>query len=190
MADQVLSGAAKGAAAGAAVGGPIGAVVGGVFGAVAGIFGQRSSKYKRKARKEEQRAVEIQQSVQRRNIVRSAFIARSEGLAAAAAQESGGLQSSAAQGAISSVGTQAISNLKLFDALVARGVMQQYYMKKAGKNASYAGMAQGLGDIAVGLSGSFKNPFGGVDPGDATGAGNNSSRIPNGLPPISGEFPV
>lgn len=196
MSDQVLSGGLEGAAKGFAVGGPVGAVVGGILGGISGIFGNKTAKYKRKARKEEQRAIEIQQSVQRRNLVRSAFIARSESLAAAAAQESGGLQSSASKGALSSIGSQAISNLKVFDALVARQIMQQYYMKKAGKNAGYAGMAAGLGEIGANLVGGFMQPSkSGTLASEPLPTGQSlpdfgGFELPDTLPSTRGEFPI
>lgn len=175
MADQVLSGAASGAAKGFAVGGPVGAFVGGLLGGLGGLFKNKSNKYKRKANKEEQRMIEIQQSIQRRQLVRSIFLARSEAVAAAGAQETGGLQSSAARGAISSVGSQGISNLKTFDALVARDIMKRYYLKKAGKNAEYSGMISGFTELASGISSSFRTST--VSPRDATEA--NNSRVPD-----------
>lgn len=182
MADDVLSGAAAGAAAGAAFG-PVGAIVGGALGAISGIFSNKSKKYKRKANKEEQRALEIQQSIQRRQIVRSAFIARSEALAAGAAQESGGMQSSTVRGALSSIGTQAISNLKTFDALVARDIMKQYYLKKAGKNAQYAGYASKAFDLFTSFKGAFN--FGSPN---ISGAG-NPSEAAKGIGTIGGSIP-
>lgn len=170
MADDVLSGAAQGAAKGFAAGGPVGALLGGALGAIGGIFSNKSKKYKRKANKEEQRMIEINQSMQRRQIVRSIFLARQEALAAGAAQESGGLQSSAVQGALSSVSSQGISNLKTFDALVARDIMRQYYMKKAGKNAGYAGLANGAFDLFSSMPDLFS--FGGTS---VSAAGNARS---------------
>src|SRR6185295_1926836 len=131
MTDQVASGTVQGAAAGyKATGSWYGALAGAIIGAVGGVFGNRAQKYRRKATGEELRRASQIQAIQRRQIVRSAFIARSQALAAAAAQESGALQSSASQGVLSSIGQQAITNLKFFDAQVGSQVLERYYIKK------------------------------------------------------------
>lgn len=167
MASQVLSGSAQGAATGYKVSGSwIGAVVGAVVGGVGGIFGDDAAKYRRKANKEEQRSAELQQVAQRRAIWRSMYLARQEAVAAAGAQETGGLQSSGPQGVLSSISTKGTSNLMLFDALIARQRMQQYYLKKAGKKQEAADMIGGL----INAAGSSGMSMGGGSPGGGGGS--------------------
>ena len=143
MSIEVASGAAQGAAAGASVGGPVGAVVGGILGAIGGIFGNKAKKAKRKAAKEQQRAAMREAAVQRRDIIRQYRAARAQSVAAAAA-EAGGLQSSAAQGAIASTDSQAAFGLRFFDTQVASN---QKVNKLLGKAEKYAGYASGIGSI-------------------------------------------
>jgi hypothetical protein len=182
MASQAISGAGKGAATGYAVGGPWGAVIGAAVGLVGGLQGDKAAKYKRKATAAEQRQIDIQQSIQRRTLIRSIYLARSESVAAAGAQESGGLQSSASQGAISAISTQGISNIKTFDALVAQDIMKNYYLKKAGKYQGYADTISGLID-SVGASGASFGGGGGTksSSGGNTGGGHESTHS---------EFPI
>lgn len=158
MTSQAYAGSAQGAAAGYKVGGVWGAVIGAVVGAYGGLLGDKAAKYRRQARAEEQKAVEIQQDTQRRNLVRSVFLARSQALAAAGAQETGALQSSAPLGELSSISTRGMANLKLFDTLVARQIMEQYYLKKASKKQEQSDFVSGL-ISSVGNSGaSFGGP--------------------------------
>lgn len=151
MASDAIGGAIGGAAKGYAVGGPLGAAIGFAAGLFGGLASDKAKKYKRLANKEEDAAINLKRAAQRRDIIRSAYIARSEALAAGAAQETGGLQSSAVQGALSSVGTQTISNLKFFDALTARSIMQKYYLKKAGKKQEQANTITSVGDALAGF---------------------------------------
>jgi hypothetical protein len=158
MTTQVISGSAQGAQAGYKTSGTWqGAVVGAIVGAVGGIFGDKAAKYRRKANNEEQRALDIQQQVQRRQLVRSVYLARASALAAGASQETGGIRSSAVQGAVSSIGSQGISNIKYFDSLVARQIVQKYYLKKAKKNQDISdligGLVQGAGSSGGGMMG-------------------------------------
>lgn len=170
MTSQAISGGAKGAAAGYKVGGAWGAVVGAAVGIGGGLLGDAAAKYRRKATKEEQRSAELQQVYQRRSIWRSMYLARQEALAAGAT-ETGGLQSSAPQGVLSSIAAKGTSNLKLFDALVARQHMQKYYLKKAGKKQEQADLVFGAIE-AVGGSGMS---FGGGGGGGSTSSSSSSS---------------
>ncbi len=110
------------------------------------IIGQLFSYSKeKKARKYADRAsaVERQQAqmavgIQRREMVRQARMARAQAVAASAA-ESGGLQSSAPRGAVSSLGSQLTSNINYFDYQVNLNNQAQAYRKKAGKYARQAG---------------------------------------------------
>lgn len=183
MTTQVIGGAAQGAQAGYKVSGgnPWGAAIGAVVGGIGGMFGDKAAKYRRKATKEEERAVEIQQSAQRRSIVREIYLARSQALAASAAEE-GGLQSSAPLGAISSIGTTGTKNLKMFDALIARQIMQKYYTKKAGKNQGYSdsimGIIQGINGGGGGMGGGMGMMGGG---GGSKGGNSGGYGSPTGM---------
>lgn len=99
--------------------------------------GKKARKFADKASEVERQQAQLAVGVQRRDMVRQARIARAQAVAASAA-ESGGLQSSAPQGAISSMGTQLTSNLSYFDYQVGLGNQAQIFRKKAGKYARQA----------------------------------------------------
>lgn len=144
MVSQVISGSGQGAQAGySASGSWQGAVVGAVIGGIGGLFGDKAAKYRRRAAKEEAKMAERTQAIQRRDIVRSLYLARGEALAASAAQESGGLQSSAAQGALSSISTQGTFNVKFFDTQITSQMIRNRYLKKAGKQQEYSDFIMG-----------------------------------------------
>src|SRR4051812_18844501 len=145
MTSQVYSGAAQGGEAGYKTTGTWqGAVVGAILGGIGGIFGDKAAARRKQANKEEQRIATLKQATQRRDIVRSVYLARAQTLAAGAAQESGGLQSSAVQGSLSSEASQGFYNIKLFDAIAAREIMANYYNKKAAKQQGYSDSIMGL----------------------------------------------
>ena len=164
---DVLGGAASGAAAGVQVGGAVGAVIGGVLGAIGGIFSSKAKKKKKQAAKEQQRAAERDAAVQRRDILRQYRATRAQSVAAAAA-EGGGLQSSAAQGAIGSLASQNEFNLNFFDTQIASNKKVNTLLGKAEKYAGYAsltnsaisagaGLYQGLGGQPMNFR-DFRNP--------------------------------
>jgi hypothetical protein len=95
---------------------------------------KKARKYADKASEVERQQAQMAAGIQRREMVRQARIARAQSVAAAAA-ESGGLQSSAPMGAVSSMGSQLTSNLAYFDWQVGLGNQAQIYKKKAGKYA-------------------------------------------------------
>lgn len=178
---DALGSTISGAASGFAAGGPLGAIIGGVAGLFSGLSSDKARKYKRLANKEEDAAIEIKRAAQRRDVLRSFYIARAQAVAAAGSQESGGLQSSAAQGAISSVGSQGIANLKFFDALTARSVLEKYYLRKAGKKIEQANTIDSIGEALSGID--YSKFGGGVKTKDATQAGNG------GYSPSDGGYP-
>lgn len=173
MTSQVIGSGAQGAEAGYKVGGGWGAVIGAVVGIGAGLFGNKAAEYRRKANAEEQKSADIRESQERRQLIRNAFISRSEALAAGAAQEGGGMRSSGVQGALSSSSTNTFSNIKVFDALVARRIMQNYYLKKAKKQQdrsdSIMGIIQGVNG-GGGMGGGMGGGGGGSSGGDFSSA--------------------
>lgn len=170
MTSQVVGSSIQGGEAGYKVGGVWGAVIGAAVGAVGGIFGDKAAKYRRKANSEEQRMADIKESVERRQLIRQAYLARGEALAASASQESGGLLSSGAQGVLSSISTQTISNVKTFDAIAARRSVENYYLKKAGSN-------QGISDSIMGI---IQGVNGGGGMGGGFGGGGGGSKSSGG----------
>jgi len=116
---------------------------------------RKAQTYMNKASAVERQQAQLAAAIQRRDLVRQSRIARARTVAAAAS-ESGGLQSSAPAGAISSIGTQATSNLNYFDRQIGLGNEAQGYKAKAGKylakaeNASFWGStAQFVADTAA-----------------------------------------
>lgn len=178
--DSAAASTLSGAAKGFAVAGPLGAVIGGIAGLFSGLSHDKARKYKRYANKEEKAQATLVQANQRREVVRAAYLARASTVAAAGGQESGGLQSSAAQGAISSASTQGIFNLKFFDSLVAHQIVKNYYLKKAGKAQDTANIINSVGSSLTSFAPAIKT--GGVNPGDATEAGNGGYGNPNNGP--------
>lgn len=126
-------------------------IIGGLF-----SFGARkkAKKYANRAAAVERQQAQLEAAVQRRDLVRQSRIARAQAVAASAS-ESGGLQSSAPQGAIGSVGSQTISNLSYFDRQVGMGNEAQAYRQKAGKYASRAENIDAITGILSGAVGLF-----------------------------------
>lgn len=147
---DVGGGALSGAAQGFSVAGPVGAVVGGILGAVGGLFKSKSKKYARYADAEQQKLVDRQNAMQRRDIVRNLYLARSQALAAGAS-ESGGLQSSTVQGGLSSLASQGVGNLNYFDAQLSNITTRNSYLAKAGKAADTASGIGSLIDVGASL---------------------------------------
>lgn len=145
------SGAAQGAAAGAAFG-PwgivIGAVVGGVIGLVAGKNKKLARRYAAKAADMKRKQQTMQLAVQRRDIIRQQRIQRAQAVAAGASED--GVQSSAVQGAASSLTSQSKAATNYFDSMVSLDNAYQMYAKKSGK-------AQGKSDELFTLLGSGSN---------------------------------
>jgi hypothetical protein len=115
---------------------------------------RKAQTYMNKASAVERQQAQLAAAVQRRDLVRQARIARARTVSAAAT-EGGGLQSSAPMGAISSLGSQASSNLNYFDRQIGLGNQAQGYKAKAGKymakaeNAAFwGGTAQFVADLA------------------------------------------
>lgn len=177
-----LSGAGQGAAAGAMVAGPIGAVIGGIIGGIAGLFGGKKAakarKFAEKANATERQQAQLQAGVQRRDMIRQARMVRAQAVAASAA-EGGGLQSSAPQGAISSIGSQLTSNINYFDYQVGLSNQAQQYRSKAGKYARSAA-AFTTGISALSSIASNAGSFGGGTQG--TGSFTNYSGSSMGTP--------
>lgn len=98
---------------------------------------KKARKYADLAANVERQQAQLAAGIQRREMVRQARIARAQSIAAAAA-ETGGLQSSPTLGATSSMGSQLTSNIAYFDWQVGLGNQAQVYRKKAGKYARQA----------------------------------------------------
>lgn len=141
-----------------------GSVIGTAINVIGGIFSfgarKKAKKYANRAAAVERQQAQLEAAVQRRDLVRQSRIARAQAVAASAS-ESGGLQSSAPQGAIGSVGSQTISNLSYFDRQVGMGNEAQAYRQKAGK---YASRAENISTITGLASSVFGGGFGGGAP--------------------------
>lgn len=142
-----ISGAAQGAAAGAALG-PIGmaagAIIGGVGGLLSGGAAKRARIYQNRASKTQRVLSMMEAAVQRRDLIRTARMARAESLAAISAGGEGGMMSSAPLGALSSLTSQTGSNLRYFDARIRDFVQMQFWVDKAGKKAAQASNISGI----------------------------------------------
>lgn len=153
------SGAASGAAAGMMVAGPIGAVIGGIVGGVVGLFGgkkaKKARKFAEKAQKVERQQAQLGAAVQRRDMIRQARMARAQAVAASAA-EGGGLQSSAPQGAVASIGSQLTSNINYFDWQTDLSNEAQQYKAKAGKYARQANAISSTFEAITSSASSFQ----------------------------------
>lgn len=111
---------AEGAAIGAAVGGPVGAVIGTGVGAIAGAFGFSSSKKKRKARRLARQSRQIQNLILRKNMVVEYVQTSAMSAVAAVGSGAGTQNTSSTLGVLSSLQTQALSNLKVNTELFKR----------------------------------------------------------------------
>lgn len=107
---------------------------------------KKAQKFADKASALERQQAQMATGIQRREMVRQARISRGQAVAAAAS-ESGGLQSSAPQGARSSLSSQFTSNLNYFDTQVGLGNEVQGYKAKAGKYARQADNLTSLGNL-------------------------------------------
>lgn len=154
MGGEVASGAIQGAASGASFG-PVGAIIGGIIGAIGGIFQASANKAKRQAKAEQIRAQEREAAVQRRDLIRGIRIARAQAVAAAAS-ESGGLESSAPQGAIGSIRSQGNFATNYFDAQVASGRRVNSLIGQADR---YSAISESISSF-IQLAGAFKGGFG------------------------------
>lgn len=153
---DILGGAASGAAAGSTFG-PVGTVIGGVIGAIGGLFKSKSKKKLKQARKEEQAMTMREQAIQRRDLIRQAYIARATSVAASVAEE-GGLESSAPLGAAASITSQTTGNLNYFDQQITSQGKVISLIGKAEKYASISSMISGGLDAGFSLYGAFKRP--------------------------------
>lgn len=162
-----ISGAAQGAAAGAALGpaGMIaGAIIGGVGGLLSGGAAKRARIYQNRASKTQRVLSMMEAAVQRRDLIRTARIARAESLAAISAGGEGGMMSSAPLGALSSLTSQTGSNLRYFDARIRDFVQMQFWVDKAGQKAAQASNISGITSgllSALSAAGSLKGAGGG-----------------------------
>lgn len=156
---EEVSGAAQGAVTGMMVGGPVGAVIGGILGLFGGKKAKKARKYAEKAAAVERQQAQMAAGVQRRDMIRQARIARAQAVAAAAS-ESGGLQSSSPMGAVSSMGTQLTSNLGYFDWQVGLGNQAQTYKQKSGKYARQASTFNSLIQVGAMVGGAAASSIG------------------------------
>lgn len=148
---DILGGAAEGAAAGS-VGGVPGAIIGGIVGAIGGLFKSKAKKNAREASKEEQKMARRKIAMQRRELVRQAYISRAQTVAAAAAEE-GGLTSSAPLGALASVTSQATGNINYFDAQAASS---NRIVRLTNKASKYAGFSDAISGAISAVSSAYK----------------------------------
>lgn len=160
MSGEVLGGAAQGAAVGFTVAGPWGAAAGAVVGAIGGLFSSKANAAKRQASKEQRIMAEREAGIQRRDLVRQFRMARAQALASGSSQE-GGLESSAVQGALGSIGSQGKANLSFFDTQVKSNRKINSLLNKASGYESTAGVIGSLvslgSDLASsGVLGSYK----------------------------------
>jgi hypothetical protein len=162
-----IGGAAQGAAAGAQIAGPYGAIVGAVIG---GVMGFMKGSKERASRLAFNKYTGITRDISyadaginRRDAVRSWRIQEAQ-QRAAAASETGGLESSAPRGALSSAASQRTFNLGFFDWRVSMFQTSQFYLDKAGKYAAQAsnigGLMQGLSSAAQGMTGTIQGQQG------------------------------
>lgn len=193
------SGAMKGAATGTAimpgVGTVVGAVVGAAFGAIGGQQAKKARKYANAAKKLERKMSYLDAGIQRRDMVREMRVARAQGIAASAAEGEGGLQSSAPQGATSSLGAQFGFNLGYFDRRIVDFSTMQSYVDKAGRYARRAGETMALFDAALSLAGSFgkaptpsQQSYGPLAGGYSFPGGSPPSSIPQPAPSWTGNY--
>jgi len=164
----VSTGAAVGAAIGMA-GGPIGIVAGAAIGAAVGatvgaIGGFMGGKKAKKARKYAQKAAAIQQQREqeayRQSLlaqIRQARISRASNLAAAVA--AGTEESSGAQAALSSIGSQTANIVEYMSVDRGRAVQQAAYLSKAKKNAAAAQQIQSITNGIIDLGSSIASAY-------------------------------
>ena len=159
VAKGTVTGATKGAAVGTAimpgVGTVVGAVIGGVLGFVQGIFSSQASRNRKKARNEEGKAAARTQALQRRNLYRDLYQKRADAVAAAASQDTGGLQSSLGAGGIGNIDSQGQFNIGYFDSQVASQRIVEKYLKKAANYTQNAGIIDSVFDAASSVSGAY-----------------------------------
>jgi len=155
---EQASGAVSGAMQGMAVAGPIGAVIGGIIGLIGGTKAKKARQYANKAAATERQQAQLAAAVERRDMIRQSRIARAQAVASSAS-ESGGLQSSAPRGAISSIGSQTVSNLNYFDWQVGLGNEAQYYKQRAGKFARSADTFNSFIKLGAMAGGAAYNAF-------------------------------
>lgn len=149
---------------------------------------RKAQTFMNKASGIERQQAQLAAAVQRRDLVRQTRIARARTVAASA-NETGGLQSSAPAGAISSIRTQGMSNLNYFDTQIGMGNDAQFYKAKAGKymakaeNASFWGnTAQFVADTAasaIAASSASAAEVKGIQSGWNTWNSSSDSQIPS-----------
>ena len=195
-----ISGAAQGAAVGTMIMPGIGTAVGAVVGAIGGFFSGSKARAARlsatKATKLERQVSYMDAGKKRVEYVRQQRIEEARARAAIAF-ESGGLESSAGRGALSSSRSQYTSNLGYFDWRINQYSAMQFYMDKAGKYAAQSqqinGMMQSLFQAAQLFApspGSTPSPGGGGGtPQVGTSYQPYSSLNPGGASLLGGSAP-
>lgn len=149
-----LSSGATGAAAGAAIGGLPGAVIGGIIGAVyGGITGGFSGGKAKKAKKYAKMAAAVKREREENAIydqylqyIRNVRVARSEALLGAVASNAVG--SSASQGGLAGIGSQAAYTIQYTAEDKRLNDLYNTYMRLANKNAK---KAEDIMDIKEGV---------------------------------------
>lgn len=202
QASGALGGAAQGAAAGAAFG-PWGAVIGGVIGAAAGLIaGGKAAKarmYMKKASAVKRQQEQMMQAIQRRDVVRQSRAQQANATAAGASDAD--VTSSAVLGAQTSLNSQSVSSLLLFDRSVGADNLYNKYRKKAGKASSQASNISNLLGSASDLVTTGQNIYGSFGGGsgaagapasnfNSTAAVDNASRMSSGAFNTYGSTPV
>lgn len=155
---------AEGAAVGAMVGGAPGAIIGAGVGAIAGAFGFGSSKKKRKARRLARQSRQIQNLILRKNLVVEYVQASAVAAVNAQASGAGTQKTSSVLGVLSSIQTQALSNLKVNTELFKRSEKIEKLSEQAEKaSAIQSGIMSAFSAVGNALA-----PFGGGDNGTAS----------------------
>lgn len=160
----VTDSANKGADIGGSFG-PIGGIVGTVIGAIKGLYlsgkAKKVAKNIRLAQETKRKQQTMKIALQRRELVRSMRIARSQSVAAGNSE--GNIQSSATMGASGSTASQGISALTYFDSQVGLDNEVQRYLKEAAKyekqlnkHASNSGMANVAAELGSDIYGIYK----------------------------------
>lgn len=168
------SSVAEGAAIGTMIAPGVGTAVGAAVGAIAGAFGFGSSKKKRKARRLAKQSRQIQNLILRKNMVVEFVQASAVAAVNAQASGAGTQKTSSTLGVLSSLQTQALSNLKVNTELFNRNEKITKLQEQAEKmSAIQSGIMS-----AVNAVGSAMAPFGGQGGGVADPAG--TMRVPSG----------
>ncbi len=105
MSGEVFGGMVQGASQGFAAGGGYGALLGAAVGAWSGNMNRSAQALMVKAKRREKFIKDLGGALERRNIVREAYMARQEMIARAASGSEDSLRSTGAMGGAASIGT-------------------------------------------------------------------------------------